>query len=257
MARQSRFRRPARPARERPGRRSQGTWVVFLLVAFTLGTLAALWVRSRPNIDREPLAAATQQTPLSRPGVIRLTDDQIRRAVDAMLAEVNPDLPSNSYFPEFARQQLRWLNQENRVGRLAIQLYPGTPPLPPDVVMVSMSKDGHATIFVSKTRFAEDLLNGGRITPPFTLQERNDFLIALVHEVVHLQNPTADPIDPVARAGEEMRVWREVNTKVVRDLRQKNQPMNERFVEVDDALRRCRDMLPCPELEKLVRLQPL
>ena len=80
--------------------------------------------------------------------------------------------------------------------------------------------------------------------PPFTQQQKNDFALALVHEIVHLRNPAADPRDTEARPAEESRVWRDVSLNAVRPLRTLNQPVHRRFLDVDDALRACRDELP-------------
>lgn len=120
--------------------------------------------------------------------------------------------------------------------------------------MAASNLDGRPTIFIAKARFMKFLIETGATAPPFTTRQKNDCAVAIVHEIVHLQNPEADPRDINRRAAEESRVWREVSLQVVRPLRLRNQPMDQRFKDVDDAFRACRDALPCPSLARLVRL---
>jgi len=178
---------------------------------------------------------------------LEVTDADLQRAADGLLALVNPELPSNAYFPEYVTDKLAWLNAEHAAGRLDVRFFHDTPEnsLPPDIVMASMWEGGKGVILLSKKRFAADLLDTGGVRPPFSARQRNDFVISLVHELVHLQDGVSD----------ERRVWAEVNAQVVRPLRARSEPLNPRFIEVDKALRACQDRLPCPALERLVRLQ--
>ena len=185
-----------------------------------------------------------------------LTDHQLQTAADGLLAAVDPAKPQNQYFPEFAREKLAWMLREHTIGRLDVAFFNNTATveLPADVLMAAWRRDGTATIFISKRRFEQFLLAGGATTPPFTQQQKNDFALALVHEVVHLQNPDANPRDPEMRVQEESRAWKAVTVEVVRDLVATNQPLDQRFRDVDAALRACNDQLPCPSLARLVRL---
>jgi hypothetical protein len=126
--------------------------------------------------------------------------------------------------------------------------------LPAGVLMAASRLDGAPTIFIVKPRFEAFLREHARFAVPFTAQQKNDFAIGLIHEIDHLQNTTGSPGDREAFFREESRAWREVNLRFVRPLRELNQPMNREFVQVDDALRQCRDELPCPQLARLVRL---
>jgi hypothetical protein len=60
-------------------------------------------------------------------------------------------------------------------------------------------KAGHLSILrlqgISNTNFSpQDLVGAGRMPPSFSARVRNDFMLGLVHEAVHLQNPLAgDP----------------------------------------------------------------
>jgi hypothetical protein len=64
------------------------------------------------------------------------------------------------------------------------------------------------------------------------------------------------PSSNAVRVQEESYVWLEVSLSVVRPWLALNQPLNRRFVEVDDAFRSCGDMLPCPAIAGMVRLTP-
>lgn len=133
--------------------------------------------------------------------------------------------------------------------------------MPSDVFMAAIRQGGHEKIFIAKRRFADFLLNEGRVTPPLSPRQKNDFALGLVHEIVHVQNRGVRAADPEEHTREEFRAWREVNREFVRHLRSINQPMDPLFLQADDALRACRDEWPCAELGRLVRLhqwdQPL
>jgi hypothetical protein len=233
------------------GKRRHAATVVLLLLLSGAAVLVVAFGRSRDIEAPLGPSAARGTTPIT------IAQEQLRVAVDGLLAAVNPQDPSVRHFPEFVRTKLAWLNREHQAGHLQVLFFPDTvaPSVPADIVMASGRTGATATIFVSQTRLASDLLNAGQLSPPFGPQQRNDFAIALVHEVLHLQNAQADPEDATTYAREELRVWREVNMHAVRPLRSLNEPMHQRFLDVDDALTLCRDRLPCPAIERLARLQ--
>jgi hypothetical protein len=137
---------------------------------------------------------------------------------------------------------------EYRAGRLELSLVPsGAPSIPDDVFMASTIESRQARIFIAARHF--EIEPASNITP----QIKNDFILALVHEIVHLQHG-APPAEPDAYALEESRVWRDVNRDVVRRLRAQHQPIAPIFSQVDDALLDCHDEVPCPALGRLVRL---
>ena len=185
-----------------------------------------------------------------------LQDYELQAATNALLAAVNPAHPQNRYFSAFARDRLRWIGAEHAAGRLAIAFLKDGEDyhLPGDVRMASARIDGEERIFLSKSRFASDLRRYGRVGPTIPVQLKNDFALGLIHEALHLQSTAANPIDDDARAREEMRIWLAVTLHVVRPWRALHQPMEQVFLDVDDAFRRCRDTVPCPELARLVRL---
>lgn len=199
--------------------------------------------------------AATGRSQEVRPLAL-LPDRQLKAALDHLLEAVDPERVENNYFPSFARESLRWMVQENAAARLEIAFLSENAPeqLPADVLMAARQFGGRSTIVVSKERFAAFLREGGDTDPPLTQRQKNDFVIGLVHENVHLRNPEANPHDPTLRAAEESRAWQQVSINVVRPLRAQNQPMHQRFKDVDDLFRACRDELPCAPLARLVRL---
>ena len=91
------------------------------------------------------------------------------------------------------------------------------------------------------------------MSAPFSRQQKNDFMLGLVHETVHLQrlNP-GNPADLGDRLTEEVRTWREVDVNVVRQMRTLNQPMNARLIEADDAIRSCGIEERCQPLREML-----
>ena len=245
--------RPVRGVSQNAARRKT-VLMLSVFAAILLCTAIGWWVVApdRP-IPQRASAGGVVVLPRNLP---RLTDHQLQTAADELLAAVDPAKPQNQYFPEFAREKLTWMLREHTIGRLDVAFFNNTPTveLPADVLMAAWRRDGTATIFIGKRRFEQFLLEGGATTSPFTQQQKNDFVLALVHEVVHLQNPDAHPRDPEMRAQEESRAWRAVTVEVVRDLVAANQPLDQRFRDVDIVLRACNDQLPCPSLARWVRL---
>ena len=230
---------------------------VLMLSAFAaiLLCIAVGWWVVTPDrpIPQRAIAGGVAVAPAIPP---RLTDHQLQTAADELLAAVEPTKPQNQYFSKFAREKLAWMLREHTIGQLDVAFFNNTASveLPTDVLMAAWRREGTATIFIGKRRFEQFLLEGGARASPFTQQQKNDFALALVHEVVHLQNPDANPRDPEMRVQEESRAWRAVTVEVVRDLVAANQPLNQRFRDVDSVLRACNDELPCPSLARLVRL---
>jgi len=177
-----------------------------------------------------------------------LDDGEIQRAADALLAFATIPGPQNQYFPQFAKEKIAWLTARVSAGTAAVILLKDISKthLGADDLMASAVLDGRHTVFISQPRFVQFLREGGRVSPPFGEQQRNDFMLGLVHEVVHLQGAR-----PSGLAGkqelirEESRTWHEVSVNVVRQLRWLGQRMHPKFVRVDEALRSCGDLLPC------------
>ena len=235
-------------------------WAARLVVplGLVLCTVAALsWNQSVEN-DRQrrdaPITLSVTPPPASPRDV--LTDEKLQSAADQLLALSDPERSENAYFPEYVRGHLRWMVREHGAARLQVAFLTDASngPLPPDVLMAAWKRGDKPTIFIAKPRFMKFLIETGATEPPFTQQQKNDFALALVHEIVHLRNPSADPRDMELRPAEESRVWREVNLHAVRPLLAGNQPVHRRFIDVDAALRACRDELPCAALARLVRL---
>ncbi len=204
--------------------------------------------------DRTPQSALEQVAPPLLD--VDPSDQELQAAADALLAAVNPALPDNEYFNGYARAKVGWLRQEQAAGRLTIAFLLDTTgiALPPDVLMAATHLDGRPTIVIPKARFASFLREGGRFAPPFTQQQKNDFLIGLTHEVIHLEGAPTKVSRSDERIREEWRAWREVTIQLVRPFRALGQPLNRRFTQVDDAIRRCGDRLPCETFTTLVRL---
>ncbi len=168
-------------------------------------------------------------------------------SLDGLFQMVNPSLPQNAYFPKFAQEKIWWLVEQQKQGRLDVVLLNSlaNTNLTADDLMSSAIVNGRLTLAVVQTRLTTFLAEG-KVNQ---LQIKNDFMLGVVHEVVHLQNPKLASSNHLA---EEQRAWREVNSNVVRKLRASKQPMNKRFIAVDDALKACKDQLPCPSLARIL-----
>lgn len=228
-------------------------------VCVVIGIMAITIVRRGSNVDAngpsgQPNVGSSLQ--IQTPSNETYTDPEINAAVNQLFSSVNPSLPENQYFTEFAREKLSWIITEQKAGRLSLILLKNLANTNLDVenLMAAGRVEGNkAVIVIARPRFVGFLVEGGRTSAPFTQQQRNDFALGLVHEAVHLQNP--DPGDPASLEGrlrEELRAWREVNSNVVRQFRKLNQPVNPRLIEADDALRSCQDRLPCEPLREML-----
>lgn len=214
----------------------------------------------RSALQSDPLPSLESAFAVEPPGdgASAVSDAELQQAADDLLATVDPALPENAYFTDFAKDTLRWMRREHAAGRLTVAFFLDTASigLPPGVLMAATRLDGQPTMFIAKPRFATFLREGGRTTAPFTERQKNDFAIALIHEIRHLQRWKGMPSSNAVRVQEESYVWLEVSLSVVRPWLALNQPLNRRFVEVDDAFRSCGDMLPCPAIAGMVRLTP-
>jgi hypothetical protein len=170
--------------------------------------------------------------------------DTVQAAADKLLSLVVPPNAENSYFPQFAREKLTWIEAQYKAEKLRVAVLDDLSKtnLNSTALMAAGILDGRPTIIIPRERFDRWLNDTGRRVPPFTRQQRNDFMLGLVHEAVHLQNPRAgSPTNPDDFVREELRAWREVTLNVVRPLRTLKEPISRRFTEVDDAFRLCGD----------------
>jgi hypothetical protein len=186
---------------------------------------------------------------------MRYTDDDLKAAVNQLFQSVNPSLPENQYFTRFMKDKILWIITQQKLGKLRLILLKNVEQagLVAEDLMASGIVEGKPMIVISQPSFLAFLLEGGRKSAPFTQQQKNDFAIGLVHEVVHLQNPNrGNPARIEDRLPEELRTWREVDLNVVRQFRKINQPMNRRLIEADDILRSCGDQARCEPLAKIL-----
>ena len=182
------------------------------------------------------------------------TDVDLSAAVNQLFSSVNPALPENKYFPQFAKERLLWIINQRKAGKLSIILLKNTDNtnLYFEDLMASGIVEEKSMIVIAGPRFLDFLLEG-QTSPPFTQRQRNDFAIGLVHETVHLEKDnTANPANFQDRLAEELRAWRKVDLNVVRQMRRLNQPMNPRLIEADDALRSCSDEAECESLREIL-----
>lgn len=223
---------------------------VLLGIVFILRNVHQHQPRLEPD-RQSPAYESAQQKQLPSTGA----DTALRVAVNQLFYSVDPSVPGNWYFPPFAKEKIEWIKTERAAGKLSMILLKNTANtnLDFEAMMAAGIVEGKPMIVVAQPRFLGFLIEGGRLAPPFAQQQRNDFMLGLVHETLHVQNPhPGNPASLDNRMTEELRVWREVDRNVVRQLRQLNQPMNLRFIEADDALRSCNEDTECQPLRKLL-----
>ena len=141
-------------------------------------------------------------------------ESDLGAAIDRLVKEIDPDRRENGNVPVYARAKLRWVMRDYRAKTLPILLVNGPPPLNDqhDAMMTSTSAPA---ILVYKPRFVELLQEGSDgEKAPFTAEQRNDFMLGIVHQAVHLEYATrlgdAATPDGLRASGEERRVWREL-----------------------------------------------
>lgn len=218
-----------------------------MVVAVALLVLLAWMWRRSPRSTVGSTAVAAPPPPAASSSY---SDAQLTAAVDLLLASSQPSVAANQELPQFALEQLAWLFGEMRSGRLRIILLSdlSNTNLTSGDLMASGTVDGIKTVIVARPRFLELLAEGPGPVGPFTEEQRNDFMLGLVHEAVHLRGaPTRSPeaAGHEAAMAEEVRVWREVNQNVVRPLRAAGRPVHRTFTRIDDQFRACGDRIDC------------
>ena len=184
-----------------------------------------------------------------------MTDAAIQAAADRLLEEITKPGTDNQYFPRFARQQLDWIVRKVRQRRLSIILLKdvSNTNLDAGALMGAGTVRGRQAIIIAQPRLERLLRSMDPSGPSSRVKQKNDFMLGLVHEVVHLRNANAgDPGNPADRLGEELRAWHEVDIHVVRPLRKLHQPMDPTFLKVDDALLACSDRRMCPAVRHII-----
>jgi hypothetical protein len=226
------------------------TWIV--RVSTVVGVLVVFLTAARAStiFHQEPKVAVT-----TAPASAGLAPAVVSPAVNSLLAAVKASARDDRAIPSFAKDRISWIAAHQHAGTLSIVLlnHPGAANLDPDALMASGEVDGRQVIVISRPRFAAFLIENGPTAPPFSRRERNDFLLGLVHETVHLERSGLDPhLSLEDRLREEERAWRSVDVNVVRPLLAQDEPMNPRFIEADEAIRSCGDHQPCQPLRTLL-----
>ena len=228
-----------------------------IVAVFVVGLISRAVIRrhSTGAVDDQASEMADSRVPSDVQSTAKDSNVDLTAAANQLFQSVSPSLPQNQYFPQFAKERLLWIQTQRNAGNLSIQLLKNVDnaDLNAEDLMASGRVEGRAVIVIAGPRFARLLMDGGRISAPFTQEQRNDFALGLVHEVVHLENQ--NPPDPARledRLAEELRAWSVVDLNVARPLRRLNQPMNLRFTEADDAIRTCGDKLPCEALRQIL-----
>jgi len=101
--------------------------------------VAGWFVLSSDEVRFEEHAATSREAEVGTLAPAVLTDGELRAALDHLLEGVDPERADNAYFPDFARENLRWMVQEHAAGRLEIAFLSENAPeqLPADVLMAA------------------------------------------------------------------------------------------------------------------------
>jgi hypothetical protein len=86
----------------------------------------------------------------------------------------------------------------------------------------------------------------GSLARPFAQQQRNEFALGLVREIVPPQNQRTNP-DSELRIREQSRVWCNLILYVVRPLRGRQQPLRQRFKDVGRCVAHWPDQSRCTQ----------
>ena len=242
---------PGGESRSLAGRTWFAAGVFAIALLAVIGWFASTAIRRDVNYTAStPALAFPSQQPPQSP--TPYTDGDVIAAANRLFAAVNPSLPENSYFPPFAKAKISWVAEQRKAGKLSFILLKNVADagLSFEAMLASARPEGkNPVIVMARPRFVEFLSDGGLGSSPFTRQQRNDFALSLVHEVVHLENPgISSATTPLDHLVEEERAWREVDINVVRKFRKLNEPMNVRFIDADDAIQACHDTVPCERL---------
>jgi hypothetical protein len=235
-----RRKRPAPPTRR---------WPVVVGLAIPMLFLIGL---SAPALTRhDPPPEADRHTS----DHANLSSADINAAANQLFLSVKQSIREDRGVPMFAMEKIEWLIAQQKAGALSIMLLKNIANTNLDLedLMASGTVEGRHVIVIAQPRFSAFLAEGGRLSAPFSQQQRNDFMLGLVHETIHLQRP--DPGNPARledRLDEEVRTWREVDLNVVRPLRRWHEPMSESFIAADEAIRSCADREVCPALRHLL-----
>ncbi len=201
----------------------------------------------------------------SAPTRIVVTDTEVIKKINDLLAAVRPDRPENFYMTPFMREKINWVYVEISSKRLKIRPYVGFYKNPDGtenhaVLMssdyVSVNDNGKPPygpcIDLSVSKLFTYLHWETKGIVGFDQKAKNIFALSLVHEAAHFERPREYFFSKPTRQqkiDEECRVWWEVDLNAVRHLREIGQPMDDAFIETDDIIRRCGDGgVKCPGL---------
>ena len=198
-----------------------------------------------------------------------ITEADMVGLTNSLFAACQPGNAENSYFTEFMRQKVNYVYGELAAKRL--QLYPyaffktnsdGTQNKTTlmSTGYVSKNRDDKAPWIPQITMYGSRLMTLTRMqqkqTSGFNQSVKNSFVLTLVHEAVHLEQPPEfflKDMTPEERALEEDRAWFKVDINAVRALRRSGQVLDTDFIECDDILLRCKDNMSCVEFRNFVR----
>jgi len=183
----------------------------------------------------------------------------------SLATSVYPDLPENSYFTEFMKVRLAWIDNDSKKFAtskgeegLSVNLVMTVPAAMGGVTRSFQFPDRikHIEEFAPRLFEAREYFKV-HYPADWEVRMKNTFAISNVHETIHLDeyhpelNDLVKPNDDYYR--EESRAWWVTVEKAIHPLKQLNQPMDEYFERYDEAYVACNGRLPCKTFDQDVR----
>lgn len=137
--------------------------------------------------------------------------------IGALWLEIKPDNPENSWYPDYAKENLEWVIEKLSSEELSIQFIYSSEGKPLQFLMSSDYSEGKPIIQIVPDRFKNLLWLGLLSGINATEFGKNILLIGIVHEAEHLRW-WSDIYSCEELKWEETRVWLIVNELLVSEM---------------------------------------
>lgn len=185
---------------------------------------------------------------------------EARTLINALFKAIDPDLPSNAYFPAALRNRLAWVYTENKARRLIIDAKDTRHPNNEGAILSASWHQGHPAIqvFAPTLVFIVRIKFGMSLAEAMTNVALKDMLaLSVMHETIHLElgEKVLAPVTPEQFLNEEVRAWGIMVRDGVRPLRELGHDLEKDFSLADDALKACQYRLDCESFRDHIRKQ--
>lgn len=184
---------------------------------------------------------------------------EMQALISGLLDSVNPDLPINSYMPEFLKEKMRPVVRESnlqlkRSGSPILNLVADeTGAMGAKLMRANyVNSLPRIEIFADKWFYLVRIRDG--VAVGHSQLHKNSFAVCLAHELVHLELPP-EGFQKERVLIEEFRAWSKIDKEVVSPLLAVGQPLERTFENVHRILVGCNYKLPCEAFIKLGNVQ--